>query len=304
LLLSALGCAPPVLSSGALGPPAATPTAATQAVSSSRTGALALPNTSGSVKFLVIGDTGTGGRAQYQVAERIVESRARFPFDFAIMLGDNLYGAQNPSDFVQKFERPYKPLLDVGVRFYASLGNHDEPGQRFYEPFNMGGERYYNFRKSDVEFFALDTTYLSPAQVDWLKRGLEQSRAPWKIAYMHHPIYSSGERHGSELDMRAILEPLFQKNGVDVVFAGHEHFYERLMPQQGIHYFTQGGSAKLRPGNIRNNSPMTAKGFDTDNSFTLVEIVDDTMFFETISRAGRIVDSGTVRRREAPPPPS
>ena len=116
-----------------------------------------LPNDSDSVKFLVIGDSGTGDRPQYEVAEKIVEARTRFPFEFAIMLGDNMYGGEKAIDFVRKFETPYKPLLDDGVKFYASLGNHDDPNQRFYQKFNMDGKRYYTFRKKDVEFFALDS---------------------------------------------------------------------------------------------------------------------------------------------------
>ena len=260
--------------------------------------ASALPNAKDSVKFLVIGDSGTGGSAQYQLAEQMVAAYSRFKFEFAIMLGDNLYGSEDPSDYVDKFEKPYKRLLDGGVKFYASLGNHDEPAQRFYKPFNMDGQRYYRFEKGDVAFFALDSTYMAPAQVEWLQKELEGNDKKWKISFFHHPIYSSGERHGSELDLRALVEPLFVKNGVDVVFAGHEHFYERLKPQQGIYYFVQGGAAKLRRGNIRDNSAMTAKGFDTDNSFTIVEIDGDRMFFETISRRGAVVDSGIIPRRE------
>jgi predicted phosphodiesterase len=260
-----------------------------------------LPNDKDSVKFLVIGDSGTGGREQYQVAAQIVEARKRFPFEFAIMLGDNLYGSEGPSAYVKKFERPYEPLLQAGVKFYATLGNHDEPAQRFYKPFNMDGKRYYTFRREDVEFFVLDSTYMTPQQLDWLQGELEKSDAKWKIPYMHHPIYSSGERHGSELDLQVLVEPLFQQNGVDVVFAGHEHFYERLKPQKGIFYFTQGGAAKLRRGNIKDNSAMTAKGFDTDRSFTLIEIVKDQMYFETVSRTGQIVDAGTLTRREVQP---
>src|SRR5690606_2753983 len=139
-----------------------------------------------------------------------------------------MYGGESPSDFVRKFERPYKPVLDAGVQFYATLGNHDEPAQRFYKPFNMNGNRYYAFDKDDVDFFVLDSTYVTPAQVTWLGEALERSDAGWKIAYFHHPIYSSGEKHGSETDLRVLVEPLFIRHGVDVVFAGHEHFYERL----------------------------------------------------------------------------
>ena len=260
-----------------------------------------LPNIKDSIKFAVIGDTGTGGREQYQIGKLLNDARARFPYEFVTMMGDNMYGGQGPSDFVKKFETPYKPILDANVNFYATLGNHDDPAQRFYKPFNMDGKRYYSFRKGDVEFFVLDSTYMAPVQVSWLKDVLPKSNAKWKIPYMHHPIYSSGEKHGSEEDLRALIEPLFRDNGVDVVFAGHEHFYERLTPQKGIFYFTEGGSAKLREGNIRVGSAMTAKGFDTDNTFMLVEIAGDQMFFETISRTGRVVDSGIVPRREVAP---
>ena len=259
-----------------------------------------LPNTKDSVKFAVIGDTGTGGSAQYEVGKLLVESRQQFPFEFVLMMGDNMYGGESPGDFVKKFEAPYKPILEAGVKFYATLGNHDEPSQRFYKPFNMEGKRFYSFRKGDAEFFVLDSTYMTPAQIDWLKDALQKSNAKWKIPYFHHPIYSSGEKHGSETDLRVLIEPLFLQNGVSVVFSGHEHFYERLKPQNGIYYITEGGSAKLREGNIRVGSAMTEKGFDTDNSFMLVELVKDQMYFETISRRNQIVDAGIIPRREAP----
>jgi Calcineurin-like phosphoesterase len=257
-----------------------------------------LPNAKDSIKFAVIGDTGTGGSAQYQIGKLLTEARTRFPYDFIIMMGDNMYGGQGPADFVKKFEKPYQPMLEAGVKFYATLGNHDDPAQRYYKPFNMDGKRYYSFRKGDAEFFALDSTYMSPAQVDWLKEALSKSDAKWKIPFFHHPLYSSGGKHGSEVDLRELVEPLFIEHGVDVVFAGHEHFYERLKPQKGIYYFTEGGSAKLREGNIRVGSALTEKGFDRDNTFMLVEINKDHIFFETISRAARVVDTGSFPRRE------
>jgi hypothetical protein len=258
----------------------------------------ALPNEKDSVKFAVIGDSGTGDSAQRAIGKLLADARTRFPYEFVIMLGDNMYGGESPSDFVRKFEQPYKPILEAGVRFYASLGNHDEPSQRFYEPFNMGGKRYYTFKKGDVEFFVLDSTYMTPEQAEWLDSELGKSSARWKIAYAHHPLYSSGKKHGSEEDFRAVVEPLFIKHGVSAVFAGHEHFYERLHPQKGIYYFTAGGSAKLRSGNIARRSPLTAKGFDSDRSFMLVEVTKDQLLFETISRRAQIVDTGAITHRE------
>ena len=252
-----------------------------------------------SVRFLVLGDTGTGDRAQYDVAAQAWKTHLVFPYEFAIMLGDNIYGSERPQDFAQKFERPYKPMLDANIPFYASLGNHDDPNQRYYKPFGMNGQRYYTYQKKDVRFYALDSNYMDKDQQAWLERELKDSNAKWKIAYFHHPLYSSGAAHGSEIDLRTIIEPLFVKYGVSAVFAGHEHFYERIKPQKGIAYFTSGGAAKLRDGDIT-TTPLTAKGFDTEQSFMVVEVDGDVMRFQTISRRGRVVDSGEVMRQEKP----
>ena len=248
-----------------------------------------------SVRFLIVGDSGTGDSAQRDVAMQMWKSHGVFPYEFAIMVGDNLYGSERPQDYARKFELPFKAILDANIPFYASLGNHDDPNQRYYKPFNMGGQRFYSFRKKDVQFFALDSNYMDKDQQRWLEDELSKSNAKWKIPFFHHPIYSSGGRHGSEVDLRAIVEPLFVKYGVSVVFAGHEHFYERLKPQKGIFYFTAGGSAKLRSGDIVTGA-LTAKGFDADRSFLLAEIEGDQMHFQAISRAGRVVDSGTITR--------
>jgi hypothetical protein len=249
-----------------------------------------------SVKFLVVGDSGTGDRAQHETAAQMWKAHAVFPYEFAIMLGDNMYGSERPQDYFNKFEKPFKPMLDANIPFYASLGNHDDPNQRSYKHFNMGGKRFYSYQKKDVRFFALDSNYMDKDQQKWLDEELSRSNSKWKIAYFHHPIYSSGGRHGSEVDLRAIVEPMFIKYGLNVVFAGHEHFYERLKPQKGIYYFTAGGSAKLRGGDIVQNSPLTAKGFDSEQSFMVVEIDGDVLRFQTISRHGKRVDSGEIRR--------
>jgi predicted phosphodiesterase len=228
----------------------------------------------------------------------LTEARAAFPFEFSLMLGDNLYGGEGPNDVVAKFERPYKPLLDAGVKFYAALGNHDDPNQRFYKPFNMNGERYYSFKPAEgsVRFFALDSNYMDKAQVAWLEKELAASDSDWKICFFHHPLYSSGDKHGADLKLRELLEPIFVKHGVDLVLTGHEHFYERLKPQQGINYIIAGSAAKLRRGNIA-RSEKTAKGFDEDYAFMLMEIVDGELHFQTITDDGKTIDSGTMRSR-------
>jgi 3',5'-cyclic AMP phosphodiesterase CpdA len=249
-----------------------------------------------SVRFAAIGDMGTGEPPQYEIAQLMLKARQTFPFDFVTMLGDNIYGGSKPVDFDRKFAVPYKPLMDAGVKFYASLGNHDDTNERFYAPFNMNGESYYTYKKGNVRFFVLNSNYMDPKQSAWLEAQLRDAgNGDWKICYFHHPLYSSGKFHGPSLDLRQSLEPLFIKYGVDVVFSGHDHVYERIHPQHGIYYFTEGASGELRPGNLA-RSTITDKGFDTDRSFMLIEIAGDEMYFQTISRTGDTVDSGAIHR--------
>ena len=258
-----------------------------------------VPNRKDSLKFAAMGDNGTGDKPQYDVAAEMSAWHRRFPFDMVIMLGDNIYGGQKPQDMVDKFENPYKPLLDAGVKFYAALGNHDSQSNRFYKPWNMNGERYYAYSKKNVKFFVLDSDYLDPKQLQWIDNELKNSRDDWKIVYFHHPLYSSGGRHGSEVDLRVTLEPLFLKYGVNAVFSGHDHIYERLKPQKGIYYFVVGSSGQLRSGDLR-KSALTAAGYDSEQAFMLNEIDGDELFFQTITRTGKTVDAGVLPRQAKP----
>ena len=254
-----------------------------------------LPDLLDSCRFAVIGDSGTGGESQYRVGARMAAYRERFRFDLVLMLGDNVYGSESAADMARKFERPYRALLDAGVEFRAALGNHDDPNQAFYRPFNMNGARYYTYRcgRQSVRFFVLDSNYMSPKQVEWLRDALRASSDRWKIAYFHHPLYSTG-LHGSSVELRKTLEPLFIEHGVNVVFSGHEHFYQRLKPQHGVRYFVSGGAGKLRPGNIGPDPPITAKGYDRGHHFMVVEIAGDALFFQVIADDGGTVDAGTL----------
>ena len=122
------------------------PQAAPQAPKPAQQGAslpLTMPNKDDSLKFAVLGDFGTGSKQQYDLAAQMKRVHDQFPFELVTLVGDNLYGSERPQDFQKKFETPYKPLLDAGVKFYASLGNHDDPQeQRNYKLFNMDGKQY------------------------------------------------------------------------------------------------------------------------------------------------------------------
>jgi predicted phosphodiesterase len=276
--------------------------------------ALPLPLKNGSLRFLVMGDTGTADPGQYETAREMATIRQQFPFEFVIMVGDNIYGSDSAADYKKKFEDPYKPLLDAGVKFYAALGNHDNPNQASYAPFNMGGQRYYTFRASPggvskltqggVRFFAIDSNYLRKEQLDWLEKELSSSGSDWKICFFHHPLYSSGKTHGSALETRATLEPIFVKNGVSVVLTGHDHIYERIKLEQGIQHFVIGSGGSLRKGDLA-RTDLTVKGYDQDYVFMLAEIAGDEFYYAAVSRRGQIIDSGVFKRpaAEASPKP-
>jgi predicted MPP superfamily phosphohydrolase len=253
--------------------------------------------------FAVIGDTGTGKAGQYAVARQMKAAYEKHPFEFVLMLGDNIYTNGAAKHFKKKFELPYAPLLNDGVQFYASLGNHDVRkglnAQIHYHNFNMGGRRYYSFLKGDVEFFALDSTKMDAAQLAWLEVNLQASTAHWKVAFFHHPLYSSGKRHGSEMKLRAALEPLFTRFGVQVVFSGHDHFYERIQPQQGIQYFVAGASGQLRKNGMKKKTGLTAAFNDVTHSFLLVQVNTTEMQIAAIGEDGSVLDRVTIAQPAA-----
>jgi hypothetical protein len=266
---------------------------------------LALPNRPGSIKFAAIGDSGRGDRPQYEVSARMQAFREVFSFDFVVMLGDNVYDGGTPEDYRLKFELPYKPLLDDGVEFYATIGNHDNVNQPTYAPFHMGGQRYYTFKAdsslltrltdTDVQFFMVDTETMDRPQRAWLDREMAKSDARWKVPIFHRPIYTSGRYATPARIFRSVLEPVFLRHDVRVGLSGHEHFYQRTTPQQGITYFISGGAGSVRRGDIRHNA-LVAAGFDVDLHFMLFEIARDQLFYQAISRTGHSIDAGVISR--------
>jgi predicted phosphodiesterase len=257
------------------------------------------------ITFAVIGDTGTGDEAQSAVARQMVSRREKTPFEFVLMLGDNIYETGDPKYIKPRFEEPYKDLLAAGVKFYAVLGNHDiikgTAFQTNYANFNMGGRRYYNFTKggtgdsSLLEFFALDSNLMKEEQLAWLEEKLKASKAQWKVAFCHHSIYSSSKMHRPYLKLRNQLEPLYLKFGVKVVFAGHGHAYERVKPQKGVYYFTEGASGEIKRKSLDRTNPLFAAGEDQINSFLVVQVTGDEIKIEAIGADGRLIDSITIK---------
>lgn len=297
-----------LLGSGCVDPgqqPGSAPLVVVHDAQPARADGLTLPNALTSVKFAVIGDSGRGTPEQHAVADQMVRVRDTFKYEFVLMVGDNIYeGPATAEDYRLKFEEPYRDLLDAGVRFFASLGNHDDPRQVDYAPFNMDGERYYSFAppedpltrlRTRVEFFALDSTNLDTAQVGWLDERLAASRARWKIVFLHHPLYTSGRYRNTSRAHRLALEPVFRRHDVNAVFSGHEHIYQRSDLQHGIQYFVSGGAGSLRPGDGV-AAPFVARSYSEDYHFMVVEIEDDALHFQAIARSGDTIDAGTLYR--------
>ncbi len=171
----------------------------------------------------------------------------------------------------------------------------------------MDGDRYYTFVPpvdpitrwdTRVRFFALDSTYLDRAQSRWFDEETTDSKAEWKIAFLHHPVYTSGRYTLAARGIRFALESAFANGGIDVVFSGHEHIYQRAELQNGILYFVTGGAGSLREGDA-SASPSIARSYDRDYHFMLAEITDDGFFFQAINRTGMTVDAGVLRKPTA-----
>lgn len=248
------------------------------------------------LRFVALGDAGTGSDHQYAVAEAMTRYQQQHPYNLAVLVGDNIYDNGEIEKIGSVFERPYAKLLQQGVQFRAALGNHDVRTangelQVRYSAFNMAS-RYYTYQQGPAQFFVLDTTADAPwkEQLAWLEQSLQRSAAPWKIVYGHHPIYSSGQ-YGSDAALIKLLTPLFQRHQVQLYINGHEHDYERTQRIAGTTYLTCGiGGATLRPVG---RSRWTACA-ESRHGFVVLDMHRDRTVIQAIDTQGQIFDSGIV----------
>lgn len=268
------------------------------------------------VRFAAIGDAGTGGKDQYKIAKELSIVQGKTNLNLMLFLGDNIYENGSPKDFEKKFIKPYAPLFKNGVEFRGVIGNHDARSENRVllqqMIFNMGTRTYYSFAKKEnlVEFFAIDSTDMvasepseeTTRQIEWLETNLAKSKATWKVVFLHHPLYSSAERHGLNgpdieemLRVRKLLEPLYIKYGVQISINGHDHVYERTKPQNGVTYFTSGAAGRLRKGNLKTESPFYAFGNDRVKSFMFFSIKPEAIRFWAIGIDGNVFDSGSIK---------
>jgi 3',5'-cyclic AMP phosphodiesterase CpdA len=260
------------------------------------------------VSFAVIGDNGSGGRNAMAVARQMAETYAIAPFGLVAHLGDICYYGNFEDRFDDVFVRPMRPLIEAGVRFELAIGNHDEALNHTDEGIQeidaelrlLGTPgRYYSTTHGPADFFYLDSSVpglfgkSSSEQLEWLDDALASSTNQWKIVALHHPLYSSGY-HGSTAGADELLEPILSRRKVDLVLAGHDHHYERTLPQNGTTYVVSGGGCKTTPVGY---SSFTAIAEST-LQFMHIEIDGDRLEASSINAGGGVVDRFALRARE------
>jgi tartrate-resistant acid phosphatase type 5 len=258
-------------------------------------------------RFAVIGDYGNNSATEAAVAAMVKTWNP----SFILTTGDNNYVngeaatidnniGQHYGEFIGNYQGRYGDGSPT-IRFFPSLGNHDwlTTGARPYlDYFTLpGNERYYDFVRGDVHFFALDSDSNEPdgatatsVQGNWLRTRLAASTAKWQVVYFHHPPYTSSATHSPTTRMRWP----FQEWGADVVLSGHVHEYERL-DINGLTYLVNGLGGASRYGA---GTPVAGSlvRYSAAVGAQLVTVYDCKMVFEFYSVMGgsTLIDSYTL----------
>jgi len=245
------------------------------------------------VRFLAFGDSGSGGNDQYALRERMLD----VPYDLIIHTGDVAYDDGTIGQYEDNVFGVYAEMFS-SLPFYPAAGNHDyktQSGAPFRDVFALpddNGEKWYSYDWGMVHFAAIDTESDYATQAAWLAADLAASTAPWKIVYMHRPPYSSGN-HGSDTRLRGLLAPVFEKYGVQLVLAGHDHDYERMKPQNGVAYVVTGGGGK---GTYDVGVSSFTAFSDEVIHFVQVDVSSDKLVLHAIDANGKQFDSMVVPR--------
>lgn len=277
------------------------------------------------LKFAVIGDSGTGGNHQKLIAGQMLAFHRNHSWKFILMLGDNVYEDGDPKHFDKKFKDIYRKLK---VPFHATLGNHDRRTARGRlqvedDAFGyVGKQDEYEFHEGPqidgkrlARFICLNSgAWKEKEDLPGREKSLDKrlSKSPdyhWNFVFFHHPIYSFTHSksplglligrwgHGSNKKLREIWEQRFIDGGIDIVLSGHDHFYQKIRKQKGgIHYFVSGGGGKIRKG-IRKKHPQVEFGKVTHH-FLHFEVSEREVRFAAVDEDGNIFHQGCIRKDE------
>lgn len=251
------------------------------------------------VRFAVFGDSGYGGADQRAVYDQMQQ----VPFDLMLHTGDVAYEDGTRGELDAHFFRFYEPTLRL-ISSFPMSGNHDyrtASGEPFLRSFVLPDngmsveerDRWYSFDWGQVHFVALNTEYAAEPQVTWLEADLAANELPWTVVYTHHGPYSSGS-HGSNGRFRKHFVPILERHGVDVVFSGHDHHYERSKPIDGITYIVTGAGG--RGTRSVGSSVFTAFSHDVLH-FIYGHISGERMRLYAIDATGQQFDYTEITRR-------
>jgi hypothetical protein len=262
-----------------------------------RTGFRTAPKTgTGRVRLIVLGDLGQRTSDQFSVLREL----EKVPFDLALVAGDLAYESGTLSDYENNFFAVYAEAMRQ-VPFFPISGNHDysDDGGIFREVFAVnenggeaGKERWYSFDWGPVHVVGVDTEKINETQAAWLEADLAATKQPWRIVFMHRPAYSSGW-HGSNESIKRLFVPVFEKHGVQLVFAGHDHDYERTEQINGVTYVVT-GSGGVGTRNVGSSSFTVYS--ESVAHFGYVDVQGNTLKFNAIDASGHDFDTVTLTR--------
>jgi len=245
--------------------------------------------------LVAYGDTRSNPNDHQAVVNRIIEHEP----DLVIHSGDIVENGNVLSQWDVFFDTA-KDLMK-NVPLYPTLGNHERNAQNYYDLFYppAGGgkenKQWYSFDYGNAHIVCLDSDVRSSsAQLAWLEDDLARvaGRVQWIFVNFHHPPFSSGS-HGSEYATMPKWIDAFEQYGVDIVFNGHDHHYERSLNNDIWYIVTGGGGAPLR---AVNQKPNPAEQFyaETVLHFCKLQIDQGHLAFEMIRADGTVGDFMTI----------
>ncbi|MBI4954444.1 MAG: metallophosphoesterase family protein [Myxococcales bacterium] len=280
-----------------------------------------------SFKFAVTGDSRDDPTTWAEVQQAV----AAQAIDFQLFSGDAVVIGQNQAEWNGFFAASSGGFSTEGLfatsAFMVVNGNHDALSVNYVAQFAMPqdvspgelaqGEEWYSFDYGNAHFVALNDTPAATAtgqpQVDWLRADLaavDRQKTPWIFAMHHRPTYSCGGSHGSDVALRSVYQPIFDQYRVDVVFSGHDHFYERSVPIRGMQG-TEGQIAASGPNAVPVSESGTLYvvaagagaplyGVDTscyfvhtgesERNFVIVTVQDRTLQYRALRLNGTLLD--------------
>jgi hypothetical protein len=253
------------------------------------------PSLDAPVAFAVMGDVGIRQPDQFFVRDQLytVESQ------FSLISGDVAYSSGTLEEFEDNFFAMYATWLRHVPVFPAS-GNHDyrtRSAAPFREVFALpenggpdGIERWYSFDWGPIHIAVLDTERVNSEQAAWLEADLAATDLPWRLAVLHRPPYSSGQ-HGSDKTVRRKFSPIFERYAVQVVFAGHDHDYERTAPQNGVTYLVTGGGGR---GTRAVGRSSFTEFSERVAHFTYVVVDGDELTLYAVDALGDVFDTARI----------